>query len=86
MNICLQMVASSVLMNAELRHDARFLKKPRAAERFTCVHTRPAAETHVSTDGGLGRWTLLYKQHTALPESVTLVLTTSYYGKYDILS
>lgn len=34
----------------------------------------------------LGRWTLLYKQHTALPESVTLVLTTSYYGKYDILS
>lgn len=86
MNICLQMVAPSVLMNAEVHCDAQFLKQTRAAERFKCVHTWPAAKTHVSTDRVLGRWTLSYKQHTALPDRVTLVLTTSYYGKYDILS
>lgn len=85
MNICLQMVAASVLMNAEARHHAQFLKKPRAVERFMCVFTHDLQLKHLSTDGGLGR-TLSYKQHTALPDGLTLVLTASCSGIDDILS
>lgn len=57
-NIVLQMVASSVLMNADVCRDARLLKKSSAAERFTYVFTHDLQLKHTFLQTGLGRWTI----------------------------